>query len=53
MTDRQRKKAAVMLKELLYDGMLRKNAIKQVCSEFGVDRSTLYRWCARFGVRTK
>ena len=56
MSDDKKKsavKAVKTLKELLYDGMLRKNAFKQVCRDWGIDRSTLYRYCIRFGVRIR
>ncbi len=53
MTDKQRKKAAVMLKELLFDGMLRKNAIRHVCAEFSIGRSALYKYIKRFNINVK
>ncbi len=40
----------MMLKALVYDRVLIKNAIKQVASEFGVSRRSLYNYCRKFGI---
>lgn len=53
MTERQRKKIAVEFRSKLDRHILRKNAIAQIIEDYGIDRSSLYRWCARFGVSTR
>ena len=53
MTDKLRKKIVVEFRSKLDRHILRKNAIAQIVENYGIDRSSLYRWCARFGVETK
>ena len=40
----------MMLKALVYDGVLIKNAVKQVSAEFGVSRRSLYNYCKKLGI---
>lgn len=53
MTNRQRQKAARRFRELMDNGVHRKEAVLKVRTELGVPRTSLYRYCKRFGVSTK
>ena len=53
MTDRKRLQIAREFRKMLDDGILRKVAISGIIDRYEVDRATLYRWCARFGVSTR
>lgn len=52
MTEKRRLEIAREFRKKLDRNILRKNAIEQICEDHGIDRSTLYRLCKRFGVRT-
>lgn len=53
MTEKRREKIAKEFRRKLDRDVLRKNAIKEICAAHGIDRASLYRYCARFGVSTK
>lgn len=53
MTDKLRKAAAERFRELLDQRMLRKQAVILVRQEFTISRTSLYEYCARFGVSTR
>lgn len=52
MTEQRRREAAEKLRSNLDAGVYRKKAIRQVCLEYEISRSTLYRYCKRFGIPT-
>lgn len=54
MTEERRIAAARRLRELLDCNVHRKPALLQVSKEFdGIDRSTIYRYCKRYGISTR
>lgn len=53
MIDKKRRAAARKFRQILNQGILRKNAFVQVLQEFGVSRRSVYRYCAEFGISTR
>lgn len=53
MTEARRRLAAEYFRSLLDQGVHRKEAMRRTCKEFGCDRASVYRWCARFKISTK
>lgn len=52
MTDKTRKAAATHYRELLDQGLLRKEAILRIGNIYNVSKRSLYRYCQKFRVRT-
>ncbi len=53
MTETRRRQAAQFFRDLLDRGVHRKEAMRRTLAEFGCDRASIYRWCARFKVSTR
>ncbi len=52
MTDKLRRAAAKHFRELLDQGLLRKEAILRIFNIYGVSRRSLYEYCKKFKVPT-
>lgn len=54
MTEQQRRDIAQEFKSLVRTKkVLRKNAVKIILEQYGVSRRSLYRWCKKFGIKTR
>jgi len=53
MTDKRRKQIAQEYRRKLDKNILRKNAIAEICANYGVGRSSLYGWCKKYGIPTR
>ena len=52
MTDKRRREIAEAFRAKLDAGEHRKAALQSMRAAFGVARSSIYRYCARFGIKT-